>query len=99
MRGSGWYFNQSMLTRTFSGTLEGTGDMTHMTTLMLDLKDQEIGGLMTLCQMEHRQSLAGLCESEEEVLALMGALDEITWRLARCGHEDAIQAWSETVVD
>jgi len=31
-----------------------------MTTLMLDLKDQEIGGLMTLCQREHRQSLANL---------------------------------------
>ena len=70
-----------------------------ITTLMLDLKDQEIGGLMTLCQKEHRQSLASLCESQEEALALMGALDEITWRLARSGHEGAIHAWSETVVD
>ena len=70
-----------------------------MTTLMLDLKDQEIGGLMTLCQREHRQSLANLCGSEEEAVALMGALDEITWRLARCGHEAAIHAWSEMVVD
>lgn len=70
-----------------------------MTTLMLDLKDQEIGGLMTLCQREHRQSLASLCESEEDVAALMGALDEITWRLARSGHEGAIDAWSDLVVD
>lgn len=69
-----------------------------ITTLMLDLKDREIGGLMTLCQQEHRKKLATMCGSQEEASALMSALDEITWQLASSGHEGAIDALSMLTV-
>ena len=68
------------------------------TTLMIDLKANEITGLFTLCRQVNRASLARLCESEEQASALMSALDEITWQLASSGHEGAIQALSAQVV-
>lgn len=71
----------------------------HTTTLMLDLKDKEIGGLITLCKRQHRNQLATLCSSEEEASALMSALDEITWQLASGGHEGAIEIMSALTVE
>ena len=68
------------------------------TTLMIDLKDNEISGLVALCSLEKRTKLAGLCESPEQADALISALDEINWQLASSGHEGAIAALSSLVV-
>lgn len=66
----------------------------HTTTLMLDLKDDEISALLTLCHAGIRSRLAQLCESEEQTAALGSALDEITWQLASSGYEPAIETLS-----
>ncbi len=66
----------------------------HMISMMLDLNPEEIRGLMILCQQGNRTRLAELCGSPEEASVLMSALDEITWQLASCGHEGAIDALS-----
>ena len=66
----------------------------HTTTLMLDLKDHEISSLLALCKPGNRGSLAQLCESEEQAVALSSALDEIAWQLASSGHEAAIETLS-----
>ncbi|MFT6957716.1 MAG: hypothetical protein ACJAYC_002730 [Halieaceae bacterium] len=66
----------------------------HTTTLMLDLRDDEISALLTLCQRGNRCCLAQLCESEKQAAALGSALDEITWQLASSGHEAAIETLS-----
>lgn len=63
----------------------------HKTTLMLDLKEQEICGLVTLCKKEHREKLALLCQNRAETSALMSALDELTWQLASNGCEAALE--------
>lgn len=63
----------------------------HRTTLMLDLKNHEIAGLMTLCKKQHREKLAELCQDSGEISALMSALDELTWQLASNGCEGAIE--------
>ena len=68
------------------------------TTLMIDLKDDEIRGLVALCSQEKRAKLAVMCESPEQADALMSALDEINWQLASSGHEGAIEAMSNLVV-
>lgn len=59
---------------------------------MLDLKPNEIIGLMTLCQQTHRGKLADLCKTPQDALALMSALDELIWQLASSGHAGAIDA-------
>ncbi len=71
----------------------------HMMSLMLDLKAEEVRALVNLCQQSNRASLAALCDSKEEASALMSALDEITWQLASCGHEGAIDALATLVAD
>ena len=68
------------------------------TTLMIDLKDNEIGGLVALCSQEKRAKLANLCDSPEQADALVSALDEINWQLASSGHEGAIAALTNRVV-
>ena len=68
------------------------------TTLMIDLKDNEIGGLVALCSQEKRVKLVNLCETQEQADALISALDEINWQLASSGHEGAIAALSNLVV-
>ena len=68
------------------------------TTLMIDLKDNEISGLVALCSLEKRAKLACLCESPEQADALISALDEINWQLASSGHEGAIAALSSLMV-
>ena len=45
------------------------------TTLMIDLKDNEISGLVALCSLEKRAKLACLCESPEQADALISALE------------------------
>lgn len=67
----------------------------HTTTLMLDLKDDEISALLTMCQFGNRSRLVQLCKSKEQTAALGSALDEITWQLASSGHEAAIETLSE----
>ena len=69
-----------------------------ITTLMIDLKDQEICGLVALCSQEKRTKLAEMCESPEQAEALISALDEINWQLASSGHEGAIEALSNLAV-
>jgi len=70
----------------------------HITTLMIDLKDHEICGLVALCSQEKRTKLAEMCESPEQADALISALDEINWQLASSGHEGAIEALSNLAV-
>ncbi|PLW67763.1 hypothetical protein C0039_15190 [Pseudohalioglobus lutimaris] len=65
---------------------------------MIDLKDNEIRGLVALCSQEKRAQLASLCESPEQARGLISALDEINWQLASSGHEDAIEALASLVV-
>lgn len=69
-----------------------------ITTLMIDLKDNEIRGLVALCSQEKRTKLAEMCESPEQANALISALDEINWQLASSGHEGAIEALSNLAV-
>ena len=64
------------------------------TTLILELRDNEIRGLLTLCQSGNRSRLAQFCESQEEASALSSALDEIAWQLASSGHKGAIETLS-----
>jgi len=64
------------------------------TTLILELRDNEIRGLLALCQSGNRSHLAKFCESQEEASALSSALDEIAWQLASSGHEGAIETLS-----
>jgi len=64
------------------------------TTLMLDLKSNEINALLTLCRHRNRADLAQFCASKEQAAALNSALDEITWQLASSGHEGAIETLS-----
>ena len=68
------------------------------TTLMLDLKDNEIAGLVALCSQDSRAKLVDLCETPEQAADLISALDEINWQLASSGHEGAIAALSSLVV-
>ena len=68
------------------------------TTLMLDLKDNELGGLLVLCSQEYSAKLVDLCETPEQAADLISALDEINWQLASSGHEGAIAALSSLVV-
>jgi len=68
------------------------------TTLMIDLKDNEISGLVALCSQEKRTQLTRLCDSPEQAEALISALDEINWQLASSGHAGAIEALSNLVV-
>lgn len=68
------------------------------TTLMIDLEDHEICGLVALCSQEKRAKLANWCESPEQADALISALNEINWQLASSGHPGAIAALSDLVV-
>ena len=69
-----------------------------ITTLLIDLKDAEVSGLVALCSQEKQAKLGGLCESPEQADALISALDEINWQLACSGHPGAIAALSGLVV-
>ncbi|MCB1695193.1 MAG: hypothetical protein KDI34_03115 [Halioglobus sp.] len=68
------------------------------TTLMIDLKANEINGLMALCRHSQCSNLAQFCESQEQTEALRSALDEICWQLASAGHEGAIAVLSKLAV-
>ena len=65
-----------------------------MTTLMLELNDEQVHGLLVLCQSEIRGQFAHLCESQEKAAAINQALDEIAWQLASSGHEGALEILS-----
>ena len=68
------------------------------TTLMIDLKANEIDGLMALCRHSQCSNLSQFCESQEQTEGLRSALDEICWQLASAGHEGAIAILSKLAV-
>ena len=69
------------------------------TTLMLDLKDHEIGALLRLCRCDLAGPLALGCDTPEQLLALSSALHEIAWQLACLGHEGAIETLANREVE